>query len=104
MDLLHQAGYTFEARKSGFPEVSLDDPKQTVLANARGKALAVAAKSSERVVLAADTVVYLPERPVGERVFGQAESVQEVRRMLSLFFKAVFTRSTRAWPSLMGRW
>lgn len=84
MDLLHQAGYTFEARKSGFAEVSLDDPRQTVLANARGKALAVAGEEPERVVLAADTVVYLPERPVGERVFGQAGNIEEVRRMLSL--------------------
>ena len=40
--LLRQVGYDFEARKSGFPEVKLDDPRATVEANARGKALAVA--------------------------------------------------------------
>lgn len=84
MDLLHQAGYSFEARKSGFPEVSLDDPEQTVVANARGKALAVSEEEPERVVLAADTVVYRPDLPVGERVFGQAGNPGEVRRMLSL--------------------
>lgn len=84
MDLLHQAGYSFEAIKSGFPEVSLDDPEQTVLANARGKVLAVAREQPERVVLAADTVVYRPDLPSGERVFGQAGNAGEVRHMLSL--------------------
>lgn len=84
VDLLRQAGYTFEACKSGFPEVSFDDPKETVLANARGKALAVAGEEPERVILAADTIVYLADLPMGERVFGQAESPREVHRMLSL--------------------
>lgn len=89
MDLLHQAGYNFEARKSGFPEISLDDPKQTVLTNARGKALAVSEEEPERVVLAADTVVYRPDLPAGERVFGQAGNAEEVRRMLSLLHSRV---------------
>ena len=42
VDLLRTAGYDFETRKSGFPEVTLEDPEETVEANARGKALAVA--------------------------------------------------------------
>jgi len=83
VDLLHSAGYDFEARKSGFPEVVLEDPVQTVLANARGKALAVA-RESEGVVLAADTIVYLPDLPVGDRVLGQAKSGEDVERFVNL--------------------
>lgn len=78
MDLLRQAGFGFETRKSGFPEVSLQDPRRTVIENARGKALAVAGEEPDGVVLAADTVVYLPEGGV----FGQAGSQDEVRDML----------------------
>ena len=78
--LLRAAGYDFETRKSGFPELTLEDPKETVEANARGKALAVA-KESDDVVLAADTVVYLPG---GGQILGQAKSAKEVRRMLRL--------------------
>jgi septum formation protein len=81
VDLLRRMGYDFEIRKSGFPEVVLADPKETVEANARGKALAVAQSSGE-VVLAADTIVYVPDLPIGERVLGQARSEKEVRRML----------------------
>ncbi|MCA1719139.1 MAG: Maf family protein, partial [Actinobacteria bacterium] len=80
VDLLRMAGYDFEARKSGFPEVVLEDPKETVEVNARGKALAVADLSGE-VVLGADTVVYLPEE---QYILGQARSNEEVRMMLSL--------------------
>ena len=78
--LLRSAGYDFETRKSGFPELTLEDPKETVEANARGKALAVA-RDPDDIVLAADTVVYLPE---GGRILGQAKSAEEVRRMLLL--------------------
>ena len=79
--LLRQVGYDFEARKSGFPEVTLDDPRETVEANARGKALAIAGDEPETVVLAADTIVHLP---VEGYVLGQAETAGEVRMMLSL--------------------
>ena len=81
VDLLRRMGYNFESRKSGFAEVVLADPKETVGANARGKALAVAAGSGG-VILAADTIVYLPDLPTGERVLGQARSEEEVQRML----------------------
>jgi septum formation protein len=74
-------GYDFEARKSGFPEVVLEGPKETVEANARGKALAVATDFPGEVVLGADTVVYLPDE---KYVLGQAKSNGEVRMMLSL--------------------
>jgi septum formation protein len=81
VDLLRAAGYDFEIRKSGFPEVTFEDPGETVLVNARGKALAVAGGADDPVVLAADTVVYLPDK---RAVLGQAASGEEVRRMLLL--------------------
>ena len=80
VDLLRTAGYEFETRKSGFPEVTLEDPKETVTTNARGKSLAVAG-SSDGVVLGADTVVYVPAE---RRILGQAGSGEEVRGMLRL--------------------
>jgi septum formation protein len=84
VDLLRMVGYDFRVQRSGFPEVVLDDPKQTVKANARGKALAATARLPGEVVLAADTVVYLPGLPAGEAVLGQAKNETEVRRMLDL--------------------
>jgi septum formation protein len=83
VDLLRLAGFDFETRRSGFPELVLEDPKETVQANARGKALAVA-RSDEEVVLAADTVVYLLDLPAGERIFGQARHSEDVSRMVGL--------------------
>ena len=80
VDLLRAAGYDFETRKSGFPELTLEDPAETVLSNARGKALAVAG-DSDGVVLAADTVVYVPDE---RTILGQASSGEQVRRMLLL--------------------
>ena len=80
VDLLRAAGYDFEAQKSGFPELTLEDPKETVVANAWGKALAVA-RGPDDVILAADTVVYVPEE---KTILGQAKSDDEVRRMLLL--------------------
>ncbi|CAA9408988.1 MAG: Septum formation protein Maf [uncultured Rubrobacteraceae bacterium] len=81
VDLLRMVGYDFEARKSGFPEVVEDDPKETVEANAYGKAKTIAAELPSAVVLAADTIVYLPQEGY---VLGQAKSNGEVRMMLSL--------------------
>ncbi len=80
VELLRRTGYDFEARKSGFPEVTLEHPKDTVEANARGKALAVAKEGD--IVLAADTVVYLPNLSVGERIMGQAGSGEDILQML----------------------
>lgn len=82
VDLLRQAGYDFETLKSGFPEVTLEDPRKTVEANARGKALVVS--DGDAVVLAADTVVYVSGLPAGEGVLGQAKDEDEVRRMLTI--------------------
>lgn len=82
--LLRMAGYDFTAHKSGFPEVSLDDPKETVEANARGKALTIASELPGEVVLGADTIVYLPHLPREEAILGQAKNETDVRRMLGL--------------------
>jgi septum formation protein len=81
VNLLDTAGYEFEAHKSGFTELVLEDPIKTVRANAEGKALAVA-KDPDSVVLAADTVVYLPDLPTHDRIFGQARNKEDVRRFL----------------------
>ena len=81
VDLLRAAGYDFAARRSGFAEVTLPDPRRTAETNARGKALAVAAET-ESVVLGADTVVFLPGGPAAGSVLGQAADGEEVRRML----------------------
>jgi septum formation protein len=83
VDLLNTAGYDFEPQKSGFPEVTIDDPVETVRANARGKALAIAS-DPKTVVLAADTIVYLPDLPTGKRVLGQAKSGKDVERFINL--------------------
>jgi septum formation protein len=83
VDLLHTAGYYFVPQKSGFPEVTVDDPVETVTTNAKGKALAIA-RDPDAVVLAADTIVYLPYLPAGERVLGQAKNSEEVARFISL--------------------
>ncbi|MGB3633460.1 MAG: Maf family protein [Rubrobacteraceae bacterium] len=81
VELLRRTGYDFETCKSGFPEVTLESPKETVVANARGKALAVG--EDDAIVLAADTVVYLPDLPDGERVLGQAKGELDVLTMLT---------------------
>jgi septum formation protein len=81
--LLGTAGYEFEATKSGFPEVVLQDPAETVRANAKGKALATA-RDRDTVVLAADTIVYLPDLPAGDRILGQAANTEDVRRFMDL--------------------
>jgi septum formation protein len=81
--LLHTAGYEFETQKSGFSEVVLEDPVETVRANAEGKALALT-KDPETVVLAADTIVYLPDLPTYDRILGQARNEEDVRRFINL--------------------
>lgn len=81
VDLLRAAGYDFKAQKSGFPEETLEDPRETVEFNARGKALAVASET-EGVVLGSDTVVHVPGLQAGENIFGQAANEDDVRRML----------------------
>ena len=83
IDLLHTAGYEFEPQKSGFPEVVLEDPTKTVRANAEGKALAVT-KDPDTIVLAADTIVYLPDLPADSRILGQAKTTEDVKRFIDL--------------------
>ena len=83
VDLLNTAGYEFEAHRSGFPELVLEDPIMTVRANAEGKALAVAT-DPDTVVLAADTIVYLPDLPRHDRILGQARNKRDVQRFINL--------------------
>ena len=83
VDLLDTAGYEFEVYKSGFSELVLEDPVKTVRANAEGKALAVAT-DPDTVVLAADTIVYLPDVPTPDRILGQARNKQDVQRFINL--------------------
>jgi septum formation protein len=83
MDLLDTAGYEFEAHKSGFPKLALEDPVETVKANAEGKALAVAG-DPDTVVLAADTIVYVPDLPVDDGILGQARNAGDVKRFIGL--------------------
>ena len=83
VDLLNTAGYEFEAHRSGFPELVLEDPIMTVRANAEGKALAVAT-DPDTVVLAADTIVYLPDLPRNDRILGQASNKRDVQRFINL--------------------
>ena len=83
VNLLRTAGYEFEAQKSGFPEVALEDPIETVRANAIGKALAIT-KDPNTVVLAADTIVYLLDLPTPNRILGQARNEEDVRRFIKL--------------------
>lgn len=80
--LLQMVGYDFEVRKSGFPEVVIEgDPEETVRTNASGKALAVASEYPGEVILAADTIVYLPAE---DEILGQAKTAPDVYRMLGL--------------------
>jgi septum formation protein len=83
IELLTTAGYEFEATKSGFPELVLDDPAATVRANAKGKALAIT-RDPDTVVLGADTIVYVPDLPPGRRILGQARDTEEVRRFIGM--------------------
>jgi septum formation protein len=83
VDLLDTAGYEFETKKSGFFELTLRDPVETVKANAEGKALAVAG-GPDTVVLAADTIVYLPDLPPYDRILGQAKTTEDVKNFINL--------------------
>jgi len=83
VDLLTTAGYEFEATKSGFPELLLENPAETVEANAKGKALAVA-RDPDTVVLGADTIVYVPDLPRGGRILVQARDGEEVWQFIDL--------------------
>ena len=83
VNLLNTAGYEFETRKSGFPEVVFESPVETVRANAEGKALAIT-KDPGTVVLAADTSVYLPDLPTHDRILGKARNEEDVRRFINL--------------------
>lgn len=81
VDLLNSVGYRFQTVRSGFFEVSRDDPRQTVEENARGKATTVAKMYPSDIIVGADTIVHLPDE---DTTLGQANDADEVRRMLKL--------------------
>jgi septum formation protein len=81
--LLETAGYVFESVRSGYPELVLESPVETVVSNAKGKALAVA-RGPDTVVLAADTIVYVPDLPADRRILGQPSDEGDVARFIDL--------------------
>jgi septum formation protein len=78
---LETAGYVFQTAKSGFTERMLESPVETVETNAEGKALAVT-RDPDTVVLAADTIVFVPDLPPHERILGQARDGEDVARFM----------------------
>ena len=85
--ILRDLGIDFEIVKTDAPEVSLPhDPEGTVLANARAKLLAAAvalerdppaALSTERAILAADTIVWF-----AGKIYGKPRDLAEAKAFL----------------------
>jgi septum formation protein len=75
--ILEQLGIPFDAVPPQWEEIVGGEPKETVRANALGKARSVARPAGERPVLGVDTEVVLDGR-----VFGKAESESEAEAML----------------------
>jgi MAF protein len=80
--LLRDMGIAFEAVPGSFiepPHAAGQTPRSYVKANARGKALQVAAGLTSGIVIGADTVVVL-----GGHVLGKPSSMYEARRYLRM--------------------
>jgi septum formation protein len=75
--ILEQLGIPFDVLPPQWEEIAGGEPRETVRANALGKARSVARAGAERPVLGVDTEVVLDER-----VFGKAESESEAEAML----------------------
>jgi nucleoside triphosphate pyrophosphatase len=75
--ILEQLRVPFDVVAPQWEEIVGGEPKETVRANALGKARSVARTAAERPVLAVDTEVVLDGR-----VFGKAESESEAEAML----------------------
>jgi septum formation protein len=88
--ILAQLGLEFEVVVSGVEEVVVDDPRSTVVENARRKLAAVAGDP----VLAADTEVVLDGR-----VFGKARDEAEARE----FLETLSGRTHEVWGGLALR-
>lgn len=76
-DLLREAGYTFKIVPAHTEETVSATPHETVLANARLKARAVARQHPEALVLGVDTEVWF-----GDRVLGKPADMNDAMRML----------------------
>jgi nucleoside triphosphate pyrophosphatase len=75
--ILEQLGIPFEVVLPQWEELVGGEPRETVRANALGKARSVAGVAAERPVLGVDTEVVLDGR-----VFGKAETVTDAEAML----------------------
>lgn len=76
-ELVGYMGIPFEIITADAEETKDGSPQALVMENAKRKALAVAKSHPGRVVLGADTIVYLDEQ-----VLGKPENEQEARQML----------------------
>jgi septum formation protein len=108
-ELLEAAGISFETLATGVDESKRDrlPPSERVLALAEDKARAAAAltsPTSPRLVLAADTLVCLPDAgPSGEELaLGKPEDEDDARRMLRLL--AGRTHFVRTGLALLDRY
>ena len=78
-ELVGYMGVPFEVSVADAEEIKQGGPRELVMENARRKAAAVAAPHPGRLVLGADTIVYLQGR-----VLGKPRDEQEAERMLSM--------------------
>src|SRR5262245_22545549 len=90
VELLREAGFTFEVRPSNVPEVRADGeaPQDYVRRLAQDKARAVEA-AAEDIVLAADTIVVLRHQVLEKPK--DAEDATRMLRLLSSHTHEVFT-------------
>ena len=75
--ILEQLGLQFSVHVPGVEEVAEGTPEEVVAENARRKAMAVAGRFGDALVLGADTVVF-----VEGRIFGKAAGPEQARHML----------------------
>lgn len=77
--LLNQIGLNFKVVDSNVEEVTEKDAHRLVKINAQRKSRAVAPKYKDRIIIGADTVVYL-----NEKVLNKPKDVNEAKRYLNL--------------------
>jgi septum formation protein len=78
-DLLRTVGIPFKAAPADITETTCSTPEETVLHNARQKALAVCLRYPDRLVVGVDTIVY-----VDRRILGKPADLKEAVRFLKL--------------------
>lgn len=85
-ELIGYMGIPFEVIVADAEETKQGGPRELVMENARRKAAAVAAQRPGRLVLGADTIVYLQGQ-----VLGKPQTEQEAERMLAMLSGAWHT-------------